>query len=480
MKKIYNETVFTALVISSILAFPILETIGIIFKIEFFLQEEFLSFIGIIITLFALIYFDFFRVKNPTKKITLSDIFIIASFIFCIISIIFSKSIKSSLKGRYHYCESLFQVLGYFGLFFICSNISETKNKKSILTSLLILGVIEAGVAFLQYLGVWPVTSYYDPYSHTKNHLAFGFTQHCNFFAPLAIIFTALFAMKFIYSNTKKEIIYSYIFSIICCSSILFTCTRIGWVGVFAILFGIIFLEVSLLICKKDKRLFKKHLIKYIVTFCSFFVCILLIGSLTGQLKNDLTLSKKELKEISSNSNNTPQNSNNSNDSTTYNKFNSFATNRGKIWIAGFKALKKYPFTGVGFDIYSFVFLLSPQYGIIQNKGHNEYIHTLVTQGIFSGFNYIAFVFYCWFFALKKILKGNDEYSKSDTTKFFFIAVFAYFIQALFNSSVTNVAVYKWILMGLLLTRSEQKDLTPFFRKIILILNKPIKLSNHS
>ena len=113
----------------------------------------------------------------------------------------------------------------------------------------------------------------------------------------------------------------------------------------------------------------------------------------------------------------------------------------------------------------------------MQNKGHNEYIHTLVTQGIFSGINYLAFVLYCCIFSYIKILKGNDEYSQSNVTKAFLIAVFAYFVQALFNSSVTNVAVYKWILMGLLLTRNEQKNLIPSFKKILIKLNTPIVIS---
>ena len=472
LKKIYNEKIFTAIVIVSILAFPILESIGILFNMPFFLQEEFLSFIGIICTLFTLLYIVLFYKKNTTKKIVLSDIFIMASIFFCIISLAFSQSIKSSLTGKYHYSETPLQVLGYFGLFFICSNISDKDNKKSILSSLLFLGIVEAIVAFLQNFKIWPVSSEFDTNWHTVDHLAFGFTQHCNFFAPLAIIFTSLFTIKFMYSKTKKDIFENYFFSILCCLSILFTCTRIGWVGMFSILFGALFLEVSIFICKKDKTLFKNHMKKYIIIFIGFLVCFFVVGSLSGQLKNDIESSKKELKELSSKNSN---NSQNSNDSTIYNSFNSFGTNRGKIWLAGLRALKKYPLTGVGFDIYSFSYFVNPQYGIsLQNKGHNEYIHTLVTQGIFSGINYLAFVFYCCFFAFKKILKGEDEYSQSDITKCFLIAVFAYFVQALFNSSVTNVAVYKWILMGLLLTRSEQKNLIPSLKDFIVKLNSPV------
>ena len=471
MKKIFDEKIFTAIIIASIFAFPIFQTIGIFFKNDFFLQEEFLSFIGVLSTFFTLIYLVFFYKKNSTKKIVLSDIFLIASILFCIISIIFSKNPHCSLIGIKYYSETPLQVLGYFGLFFICSNISVNKSKKNLLNALLILGIIEAIVAFLQNYNLWPVTSYLDPEWHTKDHLAFGFTQHCNFFAPIAIIFTSLYATKFIYSKTKKEKCFCLLFSIICCLSILFTYTRIGWVGIISILFGILFLEISIYITKKDKTLFISHFKKYVIILLGFFICFFIVGSLSGQLKKDLENSKKELKEISSNS---------SKNSDTYNSFNSFGTHRGIIWLAGLRALKKYPFTGVGFDIYSFSFFMNPQYGLsMQNKGHNEYIHTLVTQGIFSGINYLAFVFYCCYFTYSKILKGTDEYSKSDTTKFFLIAVFAYFVQALFNSSVTNVAVYKWILMGLLLTRQEQKNLIPVLKKIINTCNTPVNFSKN-
>lgn len=471
MKKVFNEKLFTAIIIASLFAFPIFQTIGIFFKIDFFLQEEFLSLQGALCTFFTIIYLVFFYKKNTEKKIVLSDIFILTSIIFCIISIIFSKCIKISLTGFKNYSETPLQVLGYFGLFFVCSNITETKNKKSILYSLLFLGIIEAIVAFLQNFSLWPVTSYCDPEWHLKDHLAFGFTQHCNFFAPIAIIFTALYATKFIYSTTRKEKYFCLLFSVICCLSILFTYTRIGWVGIISILLGILFLEISIYITKKDKILFITHIKKYCFILLSFFICFFIVGSVSGQLKKDLENSKKELKEIAVNS---------SNNSETYNSFNSFGTNRGKIWLSGLRALKKYPFTGVGFDIYSFSFFINPQYGLsTQNKGHNEYIHTLVTQGIFSGINYLAFVFYCCYFSYNKILKGTDEYSKSNTTKFFLIAVFAYFVQALFNSSVTNVAVYKWILMGLLLTRQEQKNLIPVLKKIINTCNTPVNFSKN-
>ena len=234
MKKLIDEKYLTAIVIVSIVAFPLLELIGIFFNKQFFMQEEYLSLVGLIWSIVMIIYIVLciFKKKVRPKKFVLSDLFIITSILFCIISIIFSKAIIKSLTGYPNYRETPLQVLGYFGLFFICTMISEEKNKKKILYTFLVLGIFETIVAFLQNFSMWPVTSYLDPNWHTKDHLAFGLTQHCNFFAPIAVIFTALFSMKFIYSKSTKEKIIYIMGTILCASSALFTYTRLAWVRI--------------------------------------------------------------------------------------------------------------------------------------------------------------------------------------------------------------------------------------------------------
>ena len=178
--------------------------------------------------------------------------------------------------------------------------------------------------------------------------------------------------------------------------------------------------------------------------FICFITCFITIEIFTGRITDDFSNSYKELTS----------------------NFEKFGTNRGTIWKVGLNSLKKYPLTGVGFDNYRYSFSIYPEkFGWSQNKGHNEFIHIFVTQGIPSGFNYLIFAFYCCFFPLIKILKSDSNFSKSDLTKIFLISVFTYFVQSLFNSSVTNVAPYKWILMGLLLPRIEQKNLLKFKKK---------------
>lgn len=440
MKNFFDKKLSTAFIILSMFTMPILEIIGAFNNRKFFLQQESLVIIGILGFFILFFYFIHFIInfKKYKKSFVLSDFLIILSILFCIISILFSKNIEKSLFGEYAYSETPLQVLAYFSLFFICTLISNNANKKTLLTSFILLAIFESLVAFLQNFSIWPVSSLFDASWHTKKHMAFGLTEHCNFFAAVSIIFTGICAGKYIYETNKQK---SYIFlvlSISTCLSTLFTYTRIGWVGILSVVFGLFFIEFCLYKSKKDKITFKTHLKKILILTLCFLTCFLIVGILSGQLLEDIFNSAKELSS----------------------EFENFGSKRGTIWKVGLSSLKKYPFTGVGFDNYRYSFEIYPEkFGWSQNKGHNEYIHTLVTQGIFSGINYLAFAFYCCYFPFMKILKGDTEFGKSDLTKIFLIALFAYFVQALFNSSVTNVAPYKWILMGLLLPRSEQKNL---------------------
>ena len=440
MKKIFNEKMFTIFIILAMFAMPVLEIIGAFSRRKFFLQQESLVIIGILGFLILFFYCIYFLISNKNKKksFVLSDFLIILSILFCIIAILFSKNIQKSLHGEYAYSETPRQVLAYFSLFFICTLISSNDRKKTILKAFIFLAIFESLVAFLQNFSLWPVSSLFDSSWHLKDHLAFGLTEHCNFFAAISIIFTGICAGKYIYEVNKRESHIFLVLSIITCLSTLFTYTRIGYVGIFSVIFGLFFIELCLCKFKKDQITFKKHLKKCFILALSFLICFLLVGFLCGQLFDDFSQSAKELSS----------------------DFENFGTKRGTIWKVGLSSLKKYPFAGVGFDNYRYSFQIYPEkFGWSQNKGHNEYIHTLVTQGIFSGINYLALAFYCCFFPFIKILKGDSDFGKSDLTKIFLIALFAYFVQALFNSSVTNVAPYKWILMGLLLPRIEQKNL---------------------
>ena len=450
MKKIINERFLAILIVLLMISLPLLEFIGLPYRRRFFCQQESLVIIGILLCIVLLLYYfvNIFK-KNKSKQIVLSDIFIILSIIFSIISIIFSKDIKKSLTGEFTYCETPLQVLTYFTLFFACTLISKTENRKTIYEIFIFLAIIESIIAFLQNFSLWPLPSLFDPHWHVNDHLAFGLTEHCNFFAAISTIFTAICSTTFIYSNKLKKTICFLSLSVLTCFSTLFTYTRIAWVGLFSIIFGLLLLIISTYIFKKDKIIFKKHFSKLSILIICFVICFTILQILYGTILKEIEISKSEISTSTSTST-TSQHVN----------LERFGSSRGLIWKVGLSALQKFPIVGVGFDNYRYSFeIYNKDLGWSQNKGHNEYIHTLVTQGIPSGITYLAFAFYCCFFPFKKILTEDSDFAKSDLSKIFLIALFAYFVQALFNSSITNVAPYKWILMGLLLPRAEQKNL---------------------
>ncbi len=449
MKKDFEENIFTSIVFVTMVMLPLLNIIALFLpsnfprflgnplQQKFFLQEEFLSLIGIVASIIILFFIVIRIFKNKSSiNYTLSDCFVVISIIFCIISIIFSKNINKSLHGEYAYSETPLQVLAYFSLFFICTNITKKDNKIFIIKTFIVLAIIEIIIAFMQNFGLYPISSLFDAESHTKSHMAFGLTEHCNYFASIAIIFTAILSGIFIYSNKKSISFITLILSTFSCFATFFTYTRIGWVGIFSILFALLFLEICIYKKYKDTNLSKHHFKKLLILFIIFLTCFLTVGITSGQLIKDVKASKEELSD-----------------------FDEFGTKRGTIWKVGLSSLKKYPLTGVGFDNYRYSFNIYPKnFGWSQNKGHNEFIHIFVTQGIPSGINYLLFAFYCCLFPFIKILKGESEFGKSDITKILLITIVAFFIQSLFNSSVTNVAPYKWIIMGLLLPKIEQKN----------------------
>ena len=436
------ETFFTILIMLLMISLPLAELIGTFLEKKFFYQEEILSLGGIILSGILIIYI-IYNLFKKNFKLCLSDVFIILSIIFCIISICFSKDITKSLKGEYAYSETPLQTLAYFSLFLISSLILSEKNRNLILYTFVYLGIFECFIAFLQNFSLWPTSSLFDKYWHTKSHLAFGLTEHCNYFATLAIIFTSIFSGLFIYNEKKDDLITYIILSIIGCFAALFTYTRIAMIGIFSTIFGFLLLIILLKIFYKNKISIKQTLKKLLILSICFLLCFIIVEIFTGSIKKEVSISVSEINKVQ-----------------TQNKIESFGSNRGTIWKVGLNSLKKYPLTGVGFDNYRYSFKIYPKnFNWSQNKGHNEYIHIFVTQGILSGINYLIFTFWCCLFPLIKILKGESEFSKSNLTKIFLIAIFAYFVQSLFNSSVTNVAPYKWILMGLLLPRLEQKNL---------------------
>ena len=91
----------------------------------------------------------------------------------------------------------------------------------------------------------------------------------------------------------------------------------------------------------------------------------------------------------------------------------------------------------------------------LNEKAHNEYIHYLATQGVFQFVTYMTLLVYAVVRGVKTVLHTEDKENKYMT--WIFLGMFAaYSAQAMFNSSVINIAPYFWITIGMCVPHKNQ------------------------
>jgi O-antigen ligase len=127
-------------------------------------------------------------------------------------------------------------------------------------------------------------------------------------------------------------------------------------------------------------------------------------------------------------------------------------TDRIYNWRMGLASVPDNWLTGVGLDNYGYVFESAPDI-YFQAKAHNEYIHVLVTQGVPAFINYMALLVFACSGAVRNVIKDGSKERR--TVTWILLGMFVtYCVQALFNGSVTYVAVYFWFIIGLITPRT--------------------------
>ena len=119
------------------------------------------------------------------------------------------------------------------------------------------------------------------------------------------------------------------------------------------------------------------------------------------------------------------------------------------IWQNSLKLVPKYLFFGCGPDNFGYAYVKSYPWGsVYYDKAHNEYLQTLVTQGIFVFITYLTLLGIIFFKGLK---------CKDNLTIVLLISFVGYSVQAFLNISVTTVAPFYFIIMGLLVNQIEHE-----------------------
>lgn len=426
--KMITEKFYYWFIVLTMTIVPLAELITECFGKSFMSQSMIISVAGGI-GLASLMFYFYYRIR---EGFSYTDIFVCTLTLFMIISMIFSQDYVETFIGDY-YDELPMQFMTYFSLMFAGTMIKDCKLRKKILCVFCAVALLQGIVSVLQTTGIQICDSQLDPEWHRTDHITYGLTQHNNFYAGLSILFVGASLGMYLFSKGKIQYIYLILTGIMFYTSIC-SGARISWVGNSMI---ILFYIISFITARK--RTDKKTVLKF-VSAC--IMCIAILGFIY-LIKPDVLLSgandfSREFADSAS--------------------IEGMGSNRIYIWKHGLQMVPKYWLTGVGLDNYIFAFTNNPNWdgAFHQHKGHNEYIHTLVTEGVPALINYIALLIYVCSNAVKNILNNKDEENVRIT--WIFLGMFAgYAAQACFNSSVINVAMYFWITIGMVAPKSNQK-----------------------
>lgn len=343
------------------------------------------------------------------------DLLLILITIFSIISLIFAKKIEIAIFGETIRYEGIFALLYYLSLFYLSSFINK-KDKKIIVYVIIFTGFFQAMFAILQKAQSPLVRTV----RHNRDIWAVGFTNNPNFLGSYMLMCLSLTIGLFVDENDWFRKLLIYIVSIVILGGLLASDTMSCIVGLFGVF---ILLLVYIIKIKKYKE--------FLIIILSFISLLFFFqkGRLT-HLVDDIIKTKNETVEISKG-----------------NIKEEYGTKRIVIWKETLKIVPKYLWHGVGIDNFSYAFdgKALTYKNLVFDKAHNEYLQTLITQGIFS------FISYLLFYALI-VIDGIKNHFKKDKI-YLLLPVVGYLIQAFFNISVIEVAPIFFILLGLQIER---------------------------
>lgn len=440
--RLISEEFFYKAVVILLVGLPVLEfftEILVRFNDDFipsFFLPQMISLFGILGTVLTLVYYLTYAL--PKRKLRVSDVFYFTLIFFMAVSAVFSLNPGVYSAGYVFYCENPLHFLAYYWLFFAGSLIDSRKYRKNLLFVFLAVSLFESIFAFLQ---TFDIELSYSLYYHVAR-TAYGLTQNSNFYGGMCVLFIAgisgmfIFADVFIKSKMKE-------YALLAAASFLFytmigSRARLAWVGFFAML---VFYLISIIIMyrkDKNKSILKQAVKRALILLSAFAAVFLIAFFFTDYICEVTTRSYWEVANGNA---------------------DAMGSDRIYNWRMGLAQVPEHWLTGVGLDNYRYVFESDPGYQkgmYLQDKAHNEYIHIMVTQGIPALINYLAILIYTGTGAVKSILKENSKEKRAVT--WILLGMFiTYIAQAMFNSSITYVVVYFWLVIGLIIPRRPLK-----------------------
>jgi len=493
---------------------------------------KYMSFLIISFLLFGAILFSFFgmlldglRIKIKIKKVLFFkiDFFLILYIVSGIISFIFSpyklqlnfqgKSIFLHGSGRY---DGFFVLLLYISIFFLLSNFGDFKINHIVVISITtiimcVISIIQlCGINFLDFYPEFAgkITDFISTVGNVDifssmfcifvpitviSYIVLNNTKIVDFIlliaqfisifimmkinvssGKLALIFTLLFILPFLFNNIEKIlkimnffavlsavvalneiIIFKYLKELHKTNVLLNFNYKAFVLMTFAVLFFL--LQIVLKEIKKKRDISLRFVRIIAVVLIIVFLCYLCIY---GFGINIYKTNVKVENNLSSVQNKVPNKDSLGKEVSDFIKGDiteSSGSYRVGIWKNAFKMGIKRPLFGTGigtflesFEAYIAETKLSKKLDLVDNA-HNEYLHIFCTLGIFGLFSYCGFL-------LLLAIKTIKYISKNPYIVILGSAVLCYCVQAFFCFSIVIVTPLFWICAGLLYKKIKEEE----------------------
>lgn len=397
------------------------------------------------------IFIYFYKLFTRRHRIDIFDLLIYLLILLGIISTIYAEDVNLAIWGSIYRYEGLVQICAYYMLFLNSRFINKKTLIVKVINSLLIVGILQFIYSFLQVFvrGKYIYVKYEFVY-----YRASGFIGHPNMLGSY-IVLTLLLAlgMYCLYDKNKKF----YLISSILLYINLILAESTG--PFYGFVCGLIFMFVYLL--KKKKICFSTILITTMVMIMGL-LSVTMISKLWCTYKfhdkfRDYFTITGDIKDTFVTINELISNDVKNNESQV-STIESYGSNRIWLWSRSLKLVPKYWLHGTGIDNFTKAFSnnlsevdknISYLGGALFDRAHNEYLHLLITQGIFTLITYLALL-------LLVFIKGVK--SKDTLTLVLLFSFVGYAIQAFANISVYNVAPFFFVVMGMLVGRELNQD----------------------
>lgn len=437
---IVSEKFYFWFIAATMAAIPVGEFITELYNRPYVSQPYILAVSGCIGFVSVLLFFG----KNAgSGKFELypSDVFFILLVLFLTLTYIFAGGV-GMIGDPVLFQEWMIHFLAYYSLMFAGTMLNDNKLRKAALYVFALVALFNGIVAFPQSFGLYITNCLDEPTGlHMKARMIYCFTQNCNSFAGLSVIFTAVSAGLFIFSESKRKKIIFFILYLLCFYCSIASTARIAWLGNIGVQCLYIISFTVMKIKKYNKEKLKNHFICWTLIIAVSAALLVYFALFTNVLQSGL---QETLNDMSKDKG-----------------FEDFGSKRGYLWRFAIEAIPDNWLFGTGVSNFEVVFSSNPRYrqgDFFAFFAHNEYLHTIVTQGVFAGINYIAMLIYAAVTGVKTVIGTEDDEKRSIT--WILLGMFAgYAVQAFVNGSVINVAPYFWIVVGMTMPKCDQKPL---------------------